>query len=87
MKIKIGIGTRGTLKKFKQSYQRDFLERHGYREYSTPVPLSGRRVICRSVKTKHGEIIVHDDDVLTYVGGKKWAVEQRKEHRDGTAQR
>ena len=51
---KIGIGTRGTLKKFKQSYQRDFLE-------------------------KHGEIIVHDDDVLTYVGSKKWAVEQRKD--------
>ena len=25
----------------------------------------------------------YDDDVLTYVGGKKWAVEQRKEHRDG----
>ena len=22
----------------------------------------------------------YDDDVLTYVGGKKWAVEQRKEH-------
>ena len=28
----------------------------------------------------------YDDDVLTYVGGKKWAVEQRKEHRDGTTQ-
>ena len=24
----------------------------------------------------------YDDDVLTYVGGKKWAVEQRKEHED-----
>lgn len=30
MKIKIDIGTRGTLKEFKKSYQRDFLddERH-----------------------------------------------------------
>nr|DAJ15672.1 MAG TPA: hypothetical protein [Siphoviridae sp. ctBfm1] len=44
-------------------------------------------MICRSVKTKYGEIIVHDDDVLTYAGGKKWAVEQRKEHRDGITQR
>lgn len=24
----------------------------------------------------------YDDDVLTCVGGKKWAVEQRKEHED-----
>lgn len=26
----------------------------------------------------------YDDDVLTYVGGKNWAVEQRKEHKYGT---
>lgn len=28
----------------------------------------------------------YDDDVLTYVGGKKWTVEQRKEFKDGTTQ-
>ena len=28
----------------------------------------------------------YDDDVLTCVGGKKWAVEQRKEQKDGIAQ-
>ena len=87
MKIDLPVGTRATLEEFIDAYTPYFLMKYGYREYSTPVPLSGRRVICRSVKTKYGEIIVHDDDVLTYVGGKKWAVEQRKEHRDGTAQR
>ena len=30
--------------------------------------------------------IKYVDDVLTYVGGKKWAVEQRKEQKDGIAQ-
>lgn len=29
----------------------------------------------------------YDDDVLTYVGGKKWAVERGKKHRDGITQR
>ena len=44
-------------------------------------------VLAETVRTKHGEIVVHDYNVLTYVGGKKWAVEQRKEHRDGITQR
>lgn len=39
-------------------------------------------VLAETVQTKHGEIVVHDYNVLTYVGGKKWAVEQRKEHED-----
>lgn len=87
MKIDLPVGTRATLEEFIDAYTPYFLMKYGYREYSTPVPLSGRRVICRSMKTKYGEITVHDDDVLTYVGGKKWAVEQRKEHRDGITQR
>ena len=43
-------------------------------------------VLAETVQTKHGEIVVHDNDVLTYVGGKKWTVEQRKEFKDGTTQ-
>ena len=78
MKIDLPVGTRATLEEFIDAYTPYFLMKYGYREYSTPVPLSGRRVICCSVKTKHGEIIVHDDDVLTYVGGKKMGCRAKK---------
>ena len=56
----------------------------------------GFSIICKKKeqKTGKGKVIItmtklkyYDDDVLTYVGGKKWAVEQRKEHRDGITQR
>ena len=51
----------------------------------------GFSIICKKKeqKTGKGKVIItmtklkyYDDDVLTYVGGKKWAVEQRKEHED-----
>ncbi|MGP3290316.1 hypothetical protein ACTVPE_05475 [Lactobacillus crispatus] len=87
MKINLPVGTRATLEEFIDAYTPYFLMKYGYREYSHVLPLGTRKICCRSVKTKYGEIIVHDDDVLTYVGGKKWAVEQRKEHRDGITQR
>ena len=55
----------------------------------------GFSIICKKKeqKTGKGKVIItmtklkyYDDDVLTYVGGKKWAVEQRKEQKDGIAQ-
>ena len=33
MKINIPVGTRGTLKEFRKSYQRKFLEKYGYKAY------------------------------------------------------
>lgn len=69
MKIKIDIGTRGTLKEFKKSYQRNFLEKHGYKAYG------GNFVfLAETVETKYGELVVHDNDVVTYVGNKHWSV-------------
>lgn len=69
MKIKIDIGARGTLKKFKKSYQRDFLEKYGYKAYG------GNFVfLAETVETKYGELVVHDNDVVTYVGNKLWSV-------------
>ena len=55
----------------------------------------GFSIICKKKeqKTGKGKVIItmtklkyYDDDVLTCVGGKKWAVEQRKEQKDGIAQ-
>lgn len=74
MKIKIDIGTRGTLKEFKKSYQRDFLEKYGYKAYSHVVPFNRPVILAESVKTKYGELVVHDNDVVTYVGNKHWSV-------------
>ena len=74
MKIKIDIGTRGTLKEFKKSYQRKFLEKYGYKAYSHVVPLNRPVILAESVKTKYGELVVHDNDVVTYVGNKHWSV-------------
>ena len=75
MKIKIDIGTRGTLKEFKKFYQRKFLEKYGYKAYG------GNFIfLAETIETKYGELVVHDNDVLTYLGHKLWAVTKNKEH-------
>lgn len=74
MKIKIDIGTRGTLKEFKKSYQRKFLEKYGYKAYGHVTPFNRPVILAESVKTKYGELVVHDNDVVTYVGNKHWSV-------------
>ena len=74
MKIKIDIGTRGMLKEFKKSYQRDFLEKYGYKAYDHVAAFNRPVILAESVKTKYGELVVHDNDVVTYVGNKHWSV-------------
>lgn len=80
MKIKIDIGTRGMLKEFKKSYQRKFLEKYGYKTYGHVVPFGSLVILAETVETKYGELVVHDNDVLTYLGHKLWAVTEDKEH-------
>lgn len=86
MKIEIPIGTRGTLKEFKTSYQPGFLSKYGYKRYTNIIPLNGLKVVCEAVNVKYnsiqGELIVHDNDVLTYLGHKLWAVTKNREHED-----
>ena len=85
MKIDLPVGTRGKLVEFNKSYTREFLKKYGVRFYTKPAVFNPI-VLAETVQTKHGETVAHDYDVLTYVGGKKWAVEQRKEFKDGTTQ-
>ena len=40
------------------------------------------RAMGETVQTKHGEIVVHDYNVLTYLGHKLWAVTKNREHED-----
>lgn len=74
MKINIPVGTRGTLKEFKKSYQRNFLEKHGYKAYGHVVPFGSFVILAETVETKYGELVVHDNDVVTYVGNRTWSV-------------
>ncbi len=68
------IGTRGTLKEFKQVHTVKFLKRYGYKEYGYWPYLDKPRTLAETVKTKFGELVIHDSDVLTYVGNKKWSI-------------
>ena len=88
MKINIPVGTRGTLKEFKESYQPEFLSKYGYERYTRPVPFSAiERTVCEAVNVKYGEmiqgkLIVYDNDILTYLGHKLWAVKKGEEFKD-----
>ena len=82
MKIKIDIGTRGTLKEFKKSYQRKFLEDYGYKVYGHVAPWGNFTILAETVETKYGELVVHDNDFLTYLGHKLWAVKKGEEFKD-----
>ena len=31
-------------------------------------------ILAETVETKYGELVVHDNDVVTYVGNKHWSV-------------
>lgn len=85
MKIEIPVGTRETLREFKESYQPEFLEKYGYKRYTNIIPLNGLKVVCEAVNVKYssiqGELIVHDNDILTYLGHKLWAVTKAKEEK------
>lgn len=58
MKINIPVGTRGTLREFKESYQPEFLSKYGYKRYTNIIPLNGLKVVCEAV-TKNRE---HEDE-------------------------
>ena len=85
MKIDIPVCTRGTLREFKESYQPEFLSKYGYKRYTKTVPFSVCTV-CEDVNVKYrsiqGELIVHDNDILTYLGHKLWAVKKGEEFKD-----
>ena len=85
MKIEIPVCTRGTLREFKESYQPEFLSKYGYKRYTKTVPFSVCTTVCEAVNVKYssiqGELIVHDNDILTYLGHKLWAVTKAKEEK------
>ncbi|WP_131501294.1 hypothetical protein [Lactobacillus crispatus] len=73
MKIDLPVGTRATLDEFIDSYTPYFLMKYGYNQYAAH-SMGINKAVCQSVETKYGEVVVHHDDILTYVGNKKWSV-------------
>ncbi|NRO27724.1 hypothetical protein [Lactobacillus helveticus] len=73
-KPSIDIGVRGTLKDFKNAYTVEFLGKYGYKEYSyrlfNPKPI----ILAKTIKTKYGELVIHNNSVITYVGDGIWSV-------------
>lgn len=75
----LDIGLRGTMKNFKQTFTKEFLKKHGYDTYEKIIPFSGiRYVLCQTVQTKYGEMVIRDEDVVTYVGNRIWSVDRNK---------
>lgn len=64
--------------------KQEFLSKYGYKRYTKTVPFSVNTV-CEAVNIKYssiqGELIVHDNDILTYLGHKLWAVTKAKEEK------
>ena len=65
------IGTRGTARLLIDMYTRQYLSRNGFKVTKYEL------MIFMSAQTKFGEMVVYTDDVLTYVGDKKWSVSRK----------
>lgn len=71
MAISLKIGERGKPQEFIDSYTKDFLDFYGFEDYKLNVPFSEELI---TVQTKYGELVVQEEDVITYVGNGIWSV-------------
>jgi hypothetical protein len=68
----LGIGARGKVITVNDTYTERFLYDHGFKRYE----LVSKYTIdhLTTVQTKYGELVVHANDVVTYVGNGIWSV-------------
>ena len=81
MKIELKVGTRATTKDFRNTYKARYLVEHGWRIDSVVKPMVAgltNRVDLVSVPTKYGQLVVKNEDMLTYVGNNVWDVRSDK---------
>ena len=81
MKIEIQVGTRATTKDFRNTYKARYLLQHGWRIDSVVKPMVPgltNRFDLVSVPTKYGQLVVKNEDMLTYVGNNVWDVRSNK---------
>lgn len=70
----LGIGARGKVVTVADTYTERFLCTHGFKRYElvSKYPVDH----LTTVRTKYGETVVYDDDVVTYVGNDIWSVDR-----------
>ena len=78
MEIDLKIGERGKFKEFDSVYKSEFLEKHGYHAYTVSKGLTRKHKLCESLQTKYGELVVHNNDTVTYVGHGIWSVSRNE---------
>lgn len=81
MKIELQVGTRATTKDFRNTYQARYLLLHGWRIdpiLSSIIPRPDNQIDVVSVPTKYGQLVVKNEDILTYVGDNVWDVRSKK---------
>lgn len=71
MAISLKIGEQGKPQEFIDSYTKYFLEFYGFEDYKLNEPFSEDLI---TVQTKYGELVVQEEDVITYVGDGIWSV-------------
>lgn len=68
----LGIGARGEVINFVDSYTESFLYKHGLKRYDLVSKYTSDHLT--TVQTKYGELVVHNNNVITYVGDHIWSV-------------
>ena len=76
MTLGIKIGERGTLKNIVKTYSAIYLINHGLL-LSQNGDLTGIGSLVALAETKHGKMIAHSDNVLTYLGDSFWDVRHK----------
>lgn len=68
----LGMGARGKVIDFTDSYTEKFLYEHGLKRYELDSMLI--KQYLNTIQTKYGELVVDLSDVVTYVGHGIWSV-------------
>ena len=72
----LGIGARGEVINFIDSYTESFLYKHGLKRYDLVSKYTSDHLT--TVQTKYGELVISLSDVVTYVGNDIWSVSREK---------
>lgn len=76
---RLSVGLRGDINYFVKSYQYNFLDKHGFHEYQLIRSLELKNNVdvnfrLYTVNTKYGEMVIHINDVVTYLGNDLWDI-------------
>ena len=72
----LGIGARGEVINFIDSYTESFLYKHGLKQYDLVSKYTSDHLT--TVQTKYGELVISLSDVVTYVGDHILSVSSKK---------